>query len=140
MHSGGYYTFMEKFTKSERLCSRKVIENLFSSGHNIYNYPFRLVWLASDEEEPFPAKMAVSVPVRRIKKAVTRNRVKRLIRESYRSNKVDLYRHLNARGMRINLMLIFISGTVYDYGFINLKLAELIEKFSEENATDKESN
>ena len=131
---------MEKFTKSERLCSRKDIENLFSSGHNIYNYPFRMVWLASDDEESIPAKMAVSVPVRRIKKAVTRNRVKRLIRESYRANKVYLYRHLNARGMRIYLMLIYISGTVYDYGFINQKLAELIEKFSQENATDKESN
>lgn len=131
---------MEKFTKSERLCSRKAIENLFSSGHNIYNYPLRMVWLASDGDEHFPARMAVSVPVRRIKRAVGRNRVKRLIRESYRTHKEELYRQLELRGIKVNLMLIYISGTIYDYDFINLKLTELIQKFLEENAIDKESN
>jgi ribonuclease P protein component len=129
---------MGKFKKSERLKSRKTIGNLFTEGNSIYHYPFRMVWLESGSEELYPARIAVSVPARRIRKAVMRNRVRRLIKESYRESKEILYDALEIKGLKIDLMIIYISGTVYEHDFINLKLRELIQKFIQENATGKD--
>jgi ribonuclease P protein component len=128
---------MGKFRKSERLCSRKSIGKLFSSGNSLYHYPFRLVWLEPENAGPFPARLAISVPARRIRKAATRNRIKRLIRESYRTNKTALYEYLDLQNKKTDIMLIYISGTVYDYDFINIRLTEFIRKLIQENAIGK---
>jgi ribonuclease P protein component len=129
---------MAKFRKSERLCSRKTIGKLFTSGNSLYHYPFRMVWLDSDTDKPYPANIAISVPSRRFRKAVTRNRLKRLIRESYRKHKGMLYEMLEMKDRKIEMMLIYISGTVYSYDFIDLKLGELVQKFIHADATGKE--
>jgi ribonuclease P protein component len=132
------YIMLGNFKKSERLCSRKSIGRLFSSGNCIYHYPFRLVWQDSDAGQPFPVRMAVSVPGRKIKKAVVRNHVKRLIRESYRLNKGILYDNLILQNRKIEMMFIYISVNVYDYAFIELKIREVIRKLIAQNAPDKE--
>jgi ribonuclease P protein component len=129
---------MGKFKKSERLNSRKIIGKLFTEGNSIYHYPLRMVWLASDSVELSPARIAVSVPARRIRKAVKRNRIKRLIRESYREHRGIFYDSLVKSNRNIDLMIIYSSGTLYAYDFINLKIRELIQKFIEENAADQE--
>jgi ribonuclease P protein component len=129
---------MGKFKKSERLKSRKTIGKLFTEGNNIYHYPFRMVWLVSGSGENVPARIGVSVPARRIRKAVKRNRIKRLVRESYREHRGILYDSLTKNYLKIDLMIIYSSGTIYDYDFLNLKIRELIHKFIQENATDQE--
>jgi ribonuclease P protein component len=123
---------MGKFKKSERLNSRKTIGKLFTEGNNIYHYPFRVVWLESDSSDLNPARIAISVPARRIRKAVKRNHIKRLVRESYREHKEILYDSLMNNNRKIDLMIIYISSNVYAYDFINLKISELIQKFIHE--------
>jgi ribonuclease P protein component len=129
---------MGKFRKSERLCSRKSIGKLFLSGNTLFHHPFRMLWLESGSDNPYPATIAISVPARRIKKAVNRNRIKRVIRESYRINKEILHESLAAQNRKIEMMIVFVSGTEYDFDFINKKLRELFQKFILDNATDKE--
>ena len=75
--------------KTERLKSRKLIKKLFEEGISIKNYPFRLVYIAT--ETP-PIKSSFSVPKRNFKKAVDRNRIKRLIKEAYRLEKKNLFK------------------------------------------------
>ena len=123
-----------RFRKSERLCSRKSIGRLFESGNTIVHYPFRLLWLESDTGSPYPVRMAVSVPARKIKKAVNRNRIKRLIRESYRMNKGILYENLEMQNRKADMMLIYISGSLHDFEFIDQKIRQLIQKFVKKNA------
>src|SRR5690606_40588639 len=58
-----------------------------SQGSSVSKYPLRLVYLKMDESSDIPIIVAVSVSKRSFKRAVDRNRIKRLIREVYRLNK-----------------------------------------------------
>lgn len=77
----GKYTF----TKAERLCSKSEIEELFTKGSHFYLYPFKVVYELRQEHG---VKVLFSVPKRNFKRAVDRNRIKRLMREGYRLNKI----------------------------------------------------
>ncbi|MBR6032131.1 MAG: ribonuclease P protein component [Bacteroidaceae bacterium] len=74
--------------KSERLCSRKVLEELFSGGHqSVSAYPIRAVFMPSEQAG---VRIMVSVSKRYFKRAVKRNRIKRQLREAYRLHKEKL--------------------------------------------------
>ena len=127
---------MQKFSKSERLCSRKSIDNLISCGNRLFCYPFRLVWLESETGSPFPVKLAISVPRKKFKKAVTRNRIKRLIRESYRLNKSLLYEKLNEKKREMDILLIYISDDEPDFNYINIRMQKLLLKLTDDDPVD----
>ncbi|NML66745.1 ribonuclease P protein component [Hymenobacter sp. RP-2-7] len=84
------------FPKEEHLCRKKLIEQLFSKqGSSFGVYPLRLTWLPAPERSSAPPQVLISVSKRTFKRAVDRNRLKRLIREAYRLHK---YRLLEAAG------------------------------------------
>ena len=78
---------MYRFNKKERLCSSKLIEELSKNGRSFLVYPFKVIWLTTEFEDQVPAKILFAVAKKRHKKAVARNKIKRLLRESYRINK-----------------------------------------------------
>ena len=84
------------FPKAEHLCRKKLIEQLFSKQNSSLGaYPLRLIWLPVSVRGSTPPQVLISVSKRTFKRAVDRNRLKRLIREAYRLNK---YRLLEAPG------------------------------------------
>ncbi len=86
----------ETFNKSERLCSTKMISGLFEDGHTFHNQLFKVVWIKSPVLIPYPAQIVISVSKRSFRLAVTRNLIKRRVREAYRKNKNLLYDFLTA--------------------------------------------
>ena len=82
--------------------------------------------------------MAISVPRKKFKNAVDRNRIKRLIRESYRINKHILYENLEKENRKIQMMLIYISKEKYDFNTINSRLQQLIKKFIADDEPGKD--
>lgn len=81
-----------KFKREERLKSRKVIEQLFKRGASFAQYPLRIVWVEIEERKSdYPAQFALTVPKKKFKRAVHRNRIRRLVREAYRLNKHLVY-------------------------------------------------
>jgi ribonuclease P protein component len=118
----------ETFDKSERLCSRKIIETLFENGNIFYNSLFKIVWDITPEIIPVQAQVAFSVPKRVFRLAVTRNLIKRRMREAYRKNKKDLYEHLSSEEIRISFIVIVRGNTVPDYMSIEKSIREVINK------------
>ena len=78
---------MYTFKKEERLCNKKLIDELFHNGSSFLCYPFKVSWLLVDEPAQFPAQVLFSVSKKRYKRAVDRNLIKRRMREAYRLHK-----------------------------------------------------
>lgn len=100
---------MFTFKKEERLSSRKEIQDLYETGKSFNSKCFRVFWKSSKHSETFPAQVLISVSKKNFKRAVDRNRIKRLIREAYRKNKHLLYESLNARNKKIIFALSYIT-------------------------------
>ncbi len=112
---------INSFTKEERLCSQKQISLLFSSGSSFVLYPFRFVWI--EETSSKSTQVVISVSKKKFRKAVDRNKIKRLIREAYRKNKAEnLYPSLKERGLRLDLMIIYIGNEIITAEAIEKKL------------------
>ena len=124
--------YSNKFTysKKEKLCSRKVISRLFENGNSFYSEPFRLLWLKSEDINPFPALTGVSVGKRSFPRAVDRNRIKRLIREAWRINKHQLYSQLEKLNLQIFIMIIYAGNKMPEYREIEVQMKDLVGKFS----------
>ena len=78
------------FPKSERLSSKKIIDILFTKGVTLNSYPFIIKYIPLSEEANTPNQVLFSVSKRNFKRAVDRNKIKRLMREAYRLNKSPL--------------------------------------------------
>ena len=101
---------MNDLRKSERLNSKIVIEKMFAGGSSrSYSvFPLRVVYMTVDSLEA-SASILVSVPKKRFKRAVKRNRVKRQIREAYRKNKGELKQLLTEKEQKLAIAFIYLS-------------------------------
>ena len=124
------------FTKEERLCSQKQIELLFNNSSSFILYPFRIVWTSQTlADAPYPAEIAISVPKKRFKRAVDRNKIKRLIREAYRKNKGELfYPFLRQQHIKLSFILIYVSNELFTAVDMEKKLNLCLNKFIKEYA------
>lgn len=97
------------FPKEEHLCRKKLIEELFGKQSSSFGvYPLRIVWVKSEAPSAAPPQVLISVSKRTFKRAVDRNRLKRLIREAYRLNKYRLLEQPN--GHQVALLGIIFTG------------------------------
>ena len=125
---------LNTFKKEERLCNKRLIEQLFHKGSSFHLYPFRVTFLSS-KEITVPAQVLIAVPKRRFKRAVDRNLLKRRIREVYRVNKQNLlYEFLNQQQVKVLFSIQYIGKEIHDFSFIELKLKEVLFKLQNEYA------
>lgn len=117
----------QNFRKNERLCKTKLIDELFERGNVFYTSQFRVVWSLNPADLTSPAQVAISIPKKIIRLAVSRNLLKRRIRESYRKMKHQLYSFLASENVRVAIVLIYRNNTLSDYPTIEKSLAEVLE-------------
>lgn len=69
---------------------------------------------------------------RNFKKAVDRNRIKRLSREAYRLQKKPLQDHLEAKGCNLALFFIYTGKELPDYDSLTKKIGLILQKLVKE--------
>ncbi len=121
------------YGKKEKLKSQKLIEILFSEGKPVSVYPLRMVFLKTTDSESASIKCGVSVSKRNFKKAVDRNHIKRLLRESYRLNKIKYFNNISSS---YAFMILYISKDGIDFDSLDKKMNLLLDKFSKLIAED----
>ncbi len=112
-------------SKSERLCSRTLIERLYAEGHRLMAFPYSVHWQLQPSSNVL-CQVLITTSKRKFKHAVDRNRVKRLTRECYRLRKPAFYEFLNAHGISITLSLNYIHTDLLEYGHLETKFDKLM--------------
>lgn len=122
------------FKKKEKLKSQKLIEKLFDEGKSVTVFPLRMLYLKTAQDDGSTIKTGVSVSKRNFKKAVQRNRIKRLLREAYRLNKPEYFNNITTS---YALMILYIGKEATDFDSINANLKLLLSAFLEKISKDK---
>ena len=108
-------------SKIERLVRKKDFDLVYSTGRTLYSKKRKLkvTFFVKDNVERSGVKFAVGVS-KRAGNAVWRNRVKRLLRESYRLNKHSLIEKLNNTNKE--LLVVFSPNSINQKKHRNIKL------------------
>ncbi|MDP5092421.1 MAG: ribonuclease P protein component [Polaribacter sp.] len=122
--------------KQERLKSRKLIEKLFTDGKSVKNFPLRMVFLQVPHTSTFPIQAAFSVPKRNFKRAVDRNRIKRLLRETYRLQKEIVYSKLEKPTI---CMISYIGREEMSFDELFSKMTNLLHLLMKETNKNDET-
>ena len=117
--------------KSERLKSRKAIDLLFAEGKRVHVEGFRVLYRFEPvDHAAFSVKLGVAAPARTFKRAVDRNRVKRLMREAYRHQKYNLYQKLVTAQKQMAIMWVYKGKTLPELEVVNTAIQKCLEKLS----------
>lgn len=122
----------EQFGKAYKLCSKKQIGELYSTGKVVKAYPLIVRFLPMILQEPVPFQVVLAVPKRQFKRAHDRNYVKRLLREVIRKNKQELSEKLHAKGIQAGMLIVFRDRELPTYASIEHAWLKLLRKLNEE--------
>lgn len=135
MHLAKSFTY----NKKEKLKSRKQLEALFSKGKTLLHFPIKIFYLLPEAPSDNIIKTGVGASSRNFKKAVQRNRIKRLLREAYRLNKQPLHQFLQAQNRQLVVFLLYVDKGMPQKGIIQTKMPLALEKLVKELAKQFES-
>ena len=121
------------YKKTDKLKSRKQTQHLFSTGQAINVFPIRLIYTiepieAATSNGSFTSLLqaGVGAPSRTFRKAVQRNRVKRLLREAYRLEKPNFISQAALDNKRVNLFFLYTDASVLTQVEIQAKVKEAL--------------
>lgn len=136
--------------KKEKLRHRTLVEGLFAEGKTLYEYPLRLTYRTVDDETLEKAfrngvpervgrlQMLITVPKKKLRHAVDRVRMRRLIREAYRLNRHKLDEAAAEAGLRsVEMAFIYIHGEKSDYATVEKKMKRLLGKLAKVVMSDE---
>lgn len=123
------------FKKEERLCSKRVIDKLFTEGESFLSFPVKIIFLKTPVSSGFPVQAGFSVSKKSFKKAVQRNLIKRRLREAYRLNKYELYQNIGDKQLAV--FFIFIGKTIPEYQTVESAIKKGLKKLVKEISKNK---
>ena len=121
--------------KDERLKSRKQIEKLFAEGKSFVVNPFRVYFIVNGQLSMVNygscLQFGVGVSNKNFKKAVDRNRIKRLTREAWRLQKNELGEQVKTTQKQLNVFFIYTGKELPDFTTVKHKVAVALKKLAD---------
>jgi ribonuclease P protein component len=124
------------FGKKEKLKSRKKIDELFAKGRSFTVFPLRVSYQFTPGGEDAVLQAGVTVSKKHFKKAVDRNRIKRLLRESYRLQKTDLKEKIQEKKLQAYIFFMYTDKTIASFSVVKEamnKCLQRLQKLMNEN-------
>lgn len=119
-----------KLHKEEKLCSRTAINNLFDEGKSLMAFPLRAAYRLRPSGQQ-PVRFLISIPKKRIHKAVERVLLRRRTRESYRLNRNQLLMPaLQQADCGVDIAFVYLDKTPAPYQVIDEKMISLLERIA----------
>ena len=120
------------FQKEERVTGKKRIEFLFTQGGSMMAYPFRVVYLKTAHPFTVPLSILISIPKKRLRSAVHRNRMKRLTREAYRLNR-HLFDGIQAgKEVHTDVAFIYVKDEMSDFATVEKSVRKVLIALKEQ--------
>ena len=113
------------------------MDELFNGGqsHTLAAFPLRAIYqflpLDKDKTGGNVAQLLISVPKRRFKHAVDRNRVKRQLREAFRKNK-QLLNGLVEAGQSVALAFVWLSESHFPTPHVEKRVVGILRRIQEQ--------
>jgi len=121
--------------KEERLKCRKQIEQLFDKGKSFVVAPFRIYFIVNSESPiqkgESRLKFGTGVSAKIFKKAVDRNRIKRLTREAWRLQKNEIREKTSETQKQLNVFFIYTGKELPDFTTVKEKVAIALKKLAD---------
>ncbi len=118
---------MNRLYKIEKLCSETAIDRLFrrdSDGvKSALCYPLRAIWAVNDSRVAKCPQFLVSIPKKRLRHAVDRVRMRRVVREAYRLN-----RQLISSEIPVDIAFVYVASERLPYSRVENALRKLLAK------------
>ena len=100
---------------------------MFREGKSFSNFPFRILWLYAGKQAAF-LQTGFTVSSKQFKKAVDRNRIKRLMREAYRLQKNELNKLLTENKKQLAVFFIYVGNELPEYELIFDKTGHVLKR------------
>ncbi|MFV0599174.1 MAG: ribonuclease P protein component [Bacteroidales bacterium] len=130
---------MYKFPKTERLCSKIEIAKLFSSKDGFLNYPLSVKFHVNESQSP-KVKLVIVSPKKYQRLSISRNRIKRLIREAYRLNSQEIKDFSSGNKINIYFAFSFVSQQMVEFDKINIVVSKSLTRIINELKQRIENN
>lgn len=119
-----------RLTKDDRLRGRTAINTLFDKGTSLMAFPLRAMVRIYDDDTP-RARMMVSVPKKRIRHAVGRVRLRRLVREAYRLARHSLLDDaMQASRQSVDIAFIYLDNNIADFKTVQARVEQLLNRLA----------
>ena len=117
------------YSKTQKLKSSKSIKQLFGEGSSFAHFPLRILYMFQPADG-LNLQTGFAVSAKNFKKAVDRNRIKRLMREAYRLQKNELEDILLKKVKRLEIFIIYTGVDLPGYTDIFNKTTFVIKKLN----------
>lgn len=120
-----------KLNKDEKLCSRTAVNRLFDEGKSLMAFPLRAAYRLRPCGE-HPVQFLITIPKKRIRRAVQRVTLRRRTREAYRLNRHQVLSPvLEQQGVGVDIAFVYLDSTPVPYSVIEEKMITLLSRIAQ---------